>query len=839
LKIIKILFIFLICLNASIALGQKQGLLNKLLSPGPLMIGHQKLEHVDCLSCHEAGEGVPDLKCLSCHKEIQKSIKKKKSFHGKRDKTCIECHSDHKGRNHDSTIVDEKEFDHKETGYTLAGKHKDIKCIKCHETKRKKKDLRKNDPRWFGNGTSCKECHQKDSKHYYTGKWKKMDCGECHNEKKWKDIHDFDHNKDTEFELKGKHLRADCAKCHVIGGKKRRRGKYKWKNLKQKKCIACHKDQHKNKFSKKMRKKECLDCHTENEWKIKYFKHKITGFKLEGKHKKTKCSKCHAVGKKSKNKIRKIKDWVWKGQKKNCIECHKDYHGFGKKESKRFKKLTQCKTCHQQENWKDDIDFDHNFDTKWKINGQHKKLACFQCHVPQGRKLKLKYKAGEMSFFNKKKDKINITRNYHWKRLKEETCKSCHLSPHLKTFKPKLLKKKCTDCHNTKDWHTIRKGSKNFNHDIDTDFKITGKHKTLNCDKCHVRKGKQYFKFKNAAKQYCISCHKNVHKQQFSKKFSSKSCNECHSTKNFKKIKRFNHKKTRFNLTGKHKYFKTKCSKCHVKSKFVLKTKPPKKGNKYLFKYSNEGFCESCHKNEHKNQFHKKFNSLSCTECHITSTFRKIKKFDHNRARFKLKNKHLKLKCTKCHRDTKKRFKIKPRRFKKQFIFKNIERSECTICHKDVHKGSYGKACSNCHNSKSWKSTADFHKNFTLSGIHYSLQCNECHVDNRTLGGMSESCHMCHQKDDIHQGTLPDCGECHRQQFWETTAFRHSLTNFPLRGAHRAIDCASCHTGGVYQGAPSECINCHLSDTVGTAFDHSVTDFDCAKCHNQFIFLTL
>ena len=653
---------------------------------------------------------------------------------------------------------------------------------------------------------------------------------------KWTEIHDFDHNKDTEFELKGKHIKVKCETCHVVGKKKRRRGIYKWKNLKKNKCIACHKDQHKNKFSKKMRKKECLECHTVDDWKIKYFKHKITGFKLEGKHKKTKCSKCHIQ--KNKYKKLKIKDWVWKGQKKNCVACHKDYHGFGNKKSKRFNKLRNCKSCHQQENWKDDIDFDHNYDTKWKITGKHKKLACFQCHLPAGQKLNLSYKKGRITPFSKKNAKVNIIRSYHWAHLKKDSCKSCHKSPHLKTFKPALLKKKCSECHNTSNWHKIRRKGINFNHNLDTDFKITGKHKKLDCNKCHLKNGREFFKFRNAEKQYCISCHKNIHLNQFSKKFNNKACIECHTTKSFKKLKKFDHNKTKFKLTGKHKRFSQKCSKCHIKTKKLLIKKPPVKAGLYRFKFEDEGFCESCHANEHKKQFHKKFSSLSCTECHITKTFRKIKKFDHNRSRFELKGKHKKLKCTKCHIDTKARFKHRPRRKKKQFIFNNITRSECSICHKDVHKGTFGQSCSECHNNKSWKSTVNFHKNFTLSGVHYSLQCSECHVDNRSLEGLSESCHLCHQKDDIHNGTLPDCGECHRQQFWETTAFRHSLTHFPLRGSHRALDCARCHLNGIYQGTSSECISCHLSDAQGSVdVDHTVSGFtECADCHNQFIF---
>lgn len=815
-------------------LAKKQGLLNKLLSPGALIIGHEKLEHVGCLKCHSAGDGVPDTKCLACHKDIKKSVQRKKSFHGLAKKSCFECHADHKGREYDSTQIDQKEFDHNKTGYILAGKHAKIKCIKCHTTKRVKKGLRQKATRWFGNSTSCKICHQKDNKHYFSGKWKIKTCDKCHNEKKWDQIHDFDHTLDTKYPLKGKHQKIKCSKCHL--NPKKQIGIYKWKNLKRNKCLTCHKDQHKRNLSKKFSRKDCTQCHSHSQWKINKFKHKVTGFTLKGKHRKLKCSKCHQQNK-FKQKL-KPKDWMWKGVQKKCSNCHKDYHGVGAIRSNRFGNLKKCQSCHQQSNWKDDIDFDHDFDTKWKRTGKHLKVACFQCHIPRGKSHALPNKKGRLTPFNKNKENKNVLRNYHWKKLKVKTCNTCHVNPHLKTFKRKLLKKKCTECHSSDSWRTIRKGSGSFNHNYNTNFKLTGMHKKLSCNKCHKIKGKQVYKFKHAEKQYCISCHQNVHLGQFSKKFTAKSCSECHTTKNFKKLKYFNHKKTKFRHTGKHKKIANACYKCHKKSKFVLKTRPRKKGRRYLFAFANEGFCESCHTNEHKNQFHRKFSRESCSECHVTTSFNKMKKFDHASTRFTLKHKHKKIKCNKCHIKTKEKFKQKPRRHKRKFVFRNLSRSECSICHKDKHKGDFGSACSECHSEKSWKSGVDFHKNFTLSGVHFSLQCNECHIDNRSLEGLSDNCFLCHQKDDVHNGTLSDCGSCHRQQFWETTSFRHSMTDFPLRGSHRSLDCSSCHGLGLYQNTPSECVDCHRADANAAVFpNHSLAGFnECSECHNQFIF---
>ncbi|MCX6130947.1 MAG: hypothetical protein NTX25_18055 [Proteobacteria bacterium] len=73
-----LIIIFIVFLPA-LAFGQEpkqkfEGLLNQLLAPGPLILGHEKLEHTDCLKSHEAAGGVPNKLCLDCHKEIRRDV---------------------------------------------------------------------------------------------------------------------------------------------------------------------------------------------------------------------------------------------------------------------------------------------------------------------------------------------------------------------------------------------------------------------------------------------------------------------------------------------------------------------------------------------------------------------------------------------------------------------------------------------------------------------------------------------------------------------------------------------------------------------------------------------
>jgi len=809
----------------------KQGLLNKLLAPGPLIEGHKKLEKKDCLECHSAGSGTPDSKCLDCHKEIRENIKSnKKSFHANVKKDCFLCHSDHKGRDFNTTEVDEKKFDHKATGYELTGKHEKIKCNECHTEKREKKPIRKNETRYFGKTTSCKGCHQKSDVHLYTGKWKKLDCGKCHGTVDWKKEVKFDHTKDTKYKLVGKHQKLKCAECHLENPKgvdkdHPAKGKsiYKWKGLKQKKCLSCHDDFHGNKLSPKFKTKSCDTCHSQNEWKIKRFNHNVTNFKLKGAHFKTDCLKCHTSNLKTSHK-----NFQWTGLKKDCVSCHKDEtHFFGNHKSKRYRNIKNCQACHNETDWKKDLDFNHNFDTRWKINGKHLKLKCSECHTPFNEKVK------------------TSPRKYFWKDLNTKTCENCHKSPHLQTFSKKNLAKKCTSCHTTEGWTKHRQVSKGFNHNFDTQFPLKGKHTKIKCDDCHGKGEKKQYNFKFAEKQFCQACHKNVHEKQFHEKFADKSCAECHNSYKFTWPKNFDHNKTSFKLTGKHKKIGNKCTSCHIATKEWMpptKGKKRKKAAKFIFKHEEKGFCNDCHQNVHENQFNDKFSEQACSECHTTNNFEKIKEFDHDKTEFKILGNHKKLKCSKCHTETKAwhpKRRGKRRHRKSQFLFKHLELKNCATCHKDVHKGEFGANCSSCHSeTRKWKGTDDFHKNFNLEGVHFTLQCAECHTENRRLGGMGDQCLLCHQKDDTHHGALPDCAQCHKQQFWEQVSFKHALSSFPLRGAHRVLDCDACHTRGVFQGTPTECISCHLQEKQSVTFpNHNVGGFEtCNECHNEFSF---
>ncbi|PIP94861.1 MAG: hypothetical protein COW00_14565 [Bdellovibrio sp. CG12_big_fil_rev_8_21_14_0_65_39_13] len=828
----KLIFLLLLFPSLLFSVEVKQGLLNRLLAPGPLIEGHKKLEKVDCLSCHDAGKGVPDSKCLDCHKEIKKTLMKKVSFHGlaTKNQSCIKCHTDHKGRDFDSTKLDLDNFDHKTTGHILHGKHKEIKCSECHTQTRKDLGVRRSDIRFLGATASCKGCHQKDDVHLFKNDFAKKDCNSCHTEEKWKDVKDFDHFKVSKFKLVGKHAEMTCAQCHTPNGSKKAPSVYQWSNLQTQGCVSCHKPFHGKNLSPKFNDGKCQQCHNQNSWKISTFDHAQTGLALKGKHGELACIKCHVQSKENYNSQYKLSSGVknlevkkWVGLKSNCVSCHKDFHQFGTAVSKRFGKLQQCQQCHNERSFKKGVNFNHSFDTPFKINGKHMQLNCVKCHV------------------NTDKNNPESKRIYKFPGIEKDNCAICHQSPHLKTFSKKNLEKRCSSCHVTSSWKETRKSGQ-FNHNVDTRFVLDGKHSKMKCNACHKNGEQKVFKFNFEEKQFCEACHKNVHQKQFSSQFAEKSCLECHSTNSFKELRKFDHSKTNFVLDGKHADTKVSCTACHKPTKefIIYKNRKVRRKGNFQFTDDKKGMCTECHQNVHAKQFNQSTQELSCTTCHTTDTFHQRKSFDHTRnTNFPLKGFHEKAQCTKCHVATKYNFKYTSKKPMHRFVFRSLAANNCNTCHRDAHKGEFGKNCQECHSESSkWKKTQDFHKDFLLSGVHYTLRCDECHKDQRRLGGMSDNCILCHQKDDRHRGTLPNCKECHKQEFWEVTSFKHSLTSFPLRGSHRVLSCDQCHQNGLYQGRQSECISCHLKDKLrSTTINHNIAGFeDCASCHNQFVF---
>ncbi len=357
------------------------------------------------------------------------------------------------------------------------------------------------------------------------------------------------------------------------------------------------------------------------------------------------------------------------------------------------------------------------------------------------------------------------------------------------------------------------------------------------CSKCHVR-------FDRAAQdRLCIDCHKEVgqdvrERTGYHGRLKPQQCRSCHTDHKGRTARiveldkpKFDHAQTDYALRGKHA--KVECEKCHE----------PKK--KYWQAASD---CNACHR---KDDVHKGSLGAKCADCHTESDWKEAK-FDHDKTRFALKDKHADAKCGDCH--------------KKGADYKEAPRA-CVGCHKKDddgakgHKGRYGDRCDSCHGAKAWKPSTFHHDTdtkYALRGKHRSTKCADCHTGNLYKDKVGTACVDCHRRDDDglkgHKGSLGrDCAACHTESGWKEKArFDHDKTKFPLLGKHIDTKCDACHQSTNYKEAPKDCIGCHKKDdkheatlgtkceschverdwkTTTTRFDHDKTKFKLRNAH--------
>ncbi len=74
------------------------------------------------------------------------------------------------------------------------------------------------------------------------------------------------------------------------------------------------------------------------------------------------------------------------------------------------------------------------------------------------------------------------------------------------------------------------------------------------------------------------------------------------------------------------------------------------------------------------------------------------------------------------------------------------------------------------------------------------------------------------------------CEVCHDPNNWammiEKSNFDHNKTNYPLKGAHLAVDCKLCHVDLVFTNAKTNCLSCHKD------MHQQSVGLDCERCHN-------
>ena len=208
----------------------------------------------------------------------------------------------------------------------------------------------------------------------------------------------------------------------------------------------------------------------------------------------------------------------------------------------------------------------------------------------------------------------------------------------------------------------------------------------------------------------------------------------------------------------------------------------------------------------------------ACLDCH-DGVDRYGAGFDHDQLAFPLLGGHAEAACSACHAGaaTPAELQAAPR--------------ACFDCHAedDAHAGRFGQLCGACHTAQDWEQVEFDHSQtaFPLDGRHAGLDCEDCHA-NQVYTGTPSECAACHAEDDVHAGEFGrDCAGCHTAVDWKPATFDHSLSAFPLTGAHQEVACQDCHQDRVYAGTPVACEACH-ADPV---YHLGLFAGNCEACH--------
>ncbi|MEN8206864.1 MAG: cytochrome C [Pseudomonadota bacterium] len=328
------------------------------------------------------------------------------------------------------------------------------------------------------------------------------------------------------------------------------------------------------------------------------------------------------------------------------------------------------------------------------------------------------------------------------------------------------------------------------------------------CGRCHKPFSKE------SQSRMCLDCHEKVDDDIRQKQGSHGmgktrdiDCNYCHTEHKGRDadiiqmgIETFDHDSTDYLLKGAH--IMTNCDACHVPGKKYREA--PKS-------------CVKCHK---ENDNHKGHLGDKCADCHDERSWLS-QEFDHDATEFTLLEKHADVECNSCHVNQQ---------------YKDLPK-DCHVCHgvNDVHAGRYGPKCSECHSEAGWDRTRFDHDRdteYSLDGKHGEVKCDVCHAGKLHQEKLDSECISCHRGDDEHNGRYGrKCQSCHKPHGWDKARFDHAVkTDYPLRGRHQEVSCASCHRGEAYEEKlASDCFSCHGQDDAHKGQEGE----QCEQCHDE------
>ena len=327
------------------------------------------------------------------------------------------------------------------------------------------------------------------------------------------------------------------------------------------------------------------------------------------------------------------------------------------------------------------------------------------------------------------------------------------------------------------------------------------------CDACHSSFGAV------SQDKLCLDCHEEIAEDMGAlNRFHGRSpdvadseCRDCHTDHEGRDHdisglvpETFNHQHTNFELLGAHASIS--CVSCHTDQESFRGTSTA---------------CFDCHEQD---DAHDGGLGSSCENCHSASGWLDTQ-FDHDtETDFVITGAHLDATCTQCHIDN---------------LFEDTS-PQCVDCHSvdDVHQGSRGSECNQCHTTESWQESEFQHlqeTGFDLQGAHAELSCQQCHLVDMALTNPPTECIGCHSSDDPHLGDRgSECDSCHSLKTWSLEFDHASETGFALLGRHSELACEHCHTGALTDPISSNCQACHEADDP-----HEGSLGECNECHNE------
>ena len=764
-----------------------------------------------------------DVECDDCHKKPGRTPEV--MYRGIAYKTCDSCHEEpHKGamaNRAGKTVCDSchtetawnrliyKRTDHSPRRMPLRGGHAKPGCTDCHGQKASKQP-----------STACASCHQ-DVHGNRFGK----DCGRCHDIDSWrarpprqrtvpaarvdasarlgltrKDLSKVEFHQKTDFPLVGLHVKVACDKCHP---RSRRGFRKRFQDIAHEFCADCHKDPHAGQF----KDTRCRQCHTTDGWPLTTYGHRQhdkSQFPLDGAHRSVACVQCHTRERPDATRYR--------FQDRGCAVCHQDQHeGQFDTEVDAKRPQRKCAECHATSSFAPST-FDHDR-SRLPLEGAHEQTACASCH---------RKSRGELDSGQVPAGKIIY-------RGMSPECESCHRDRHQGQFRRPPTVRLCGECHTQKNFEIAT-----FDHDNQTNYNLTGKHKNADCSACHFKvelQGGAEIALYRLGEKSCAECHANRHESrddrlrgpakrsalgQSASSVAIDACERCHTTDGWptmKLVQGFDHSAVGYALRGGHDA--VGCDRCHRAGQALTRQ------------------CSGCHQDRHAGRL-----GGDCAGCHDATSWRATDiRANHRMTRLPLTGGHALTDCTSCH----------PRDRQGQYVAVPVA---CVGCHRDEYQDTlthpnhreagFGIECQECHRPAGWSPAFFAHATFPLRGAHRVTSCGSCH-DRTPVPRECESCHQADlalavNPDHTAIGFPSDCGMCHSESAWTPSDFPLHEQSFPIaRGNHSGFECSECHTN------PSDTTDftclapCHtrpdMDDEHNDVTDYVYESRACLECH--------